>query len=50
MKCFYDYELGKYQFKACSELSLDKCFLYKPDDKEYICLYKHEANQCELQK
>ena len=49
-KCFYDYEVGKCQLKACSELSLDKCNLYKPDDKEYNCLHKHGTKQCELQK
>ena len=49
-KCFYDYKIGKCQFKACSELSLDKCSLYKPDDNEYNCLHKHGTNLCELQK
>jgi len=49
-KCFYDYELGKCQFKACSELSTDKCRLYKPDDKEYNCLHRRQTRHCELQK
>ena len=49
-KCIYDDEVGKCQLKSCSELSSNKCYLYKSDDNEYNCLNKLGTKHCELQK
>lgn len=49
-QCIPNYDSGKCQLKACSELSYSECWLYKPEDKEYGCVHKLGTESCEIKK